>query len=170
MALPSHDLLVLQNWKGASLATLVQNQLAPFAESGSTGIRVSGPDIYLSPKVTETLGLALHELATNAVKYGALSVPQGKIDVSWDLEKKDGATSELLRLNWLERDGPSVTPPNRKGFGHTVFERIVARSLNGDLKVDFTPAGLIWNLSIPTLDLNQDRTVFRDRQDMENNR
>jgi len=166
----SHDLLVLQNWKGASLATLVQNQLAPFAESGSTGIRVSGPDIYLSPKVTETLGLALHELATNAVKYGALSVPQGKIDVSWDLEKKDGATSELLRLNWLERDGPSVTPPNRKGFGHTVFERIVARSLNGDLKVDFTPAGLIWNLSIPTLDLNQDRTVFRDRQDMENNR
>lgn len=166
----SHDLLVMQNWKGASLANLIRNQLAPFAEMGNEGIRTSGPDIYLSPKITETLGLALHELATNAVKYGALSVPNGKIDISWNIDNPGGAKPELLRLAWLERNGPPVTPPDRKGFGHTVFERIVAKSLNGKIDIHFAPEGLDWRLSIPTMDYNKSRAVFRDRFDMDSSR
>ena len=166
----SHDLLVMQNWKGASLASLVRNQLAPFAEWEGGSILVNGPDIFLNPKFTETLGMALHELATNAVKYGSLSVPEGKIDISWQIEKQNGATPECLKMSWIERGGPSVSPPARKGFGHTVFERIVTRTLNGDLAIKFAPEGLDWQLSIPAMDSNHSRAVFRDRFDMESSR
>lgn len=166
----SHDLLVMQNWRGASLTNLVRNQLAPFAEWDSGAIRASGPDIYLNPKITETLGMALHELATNAVKYGSLSVPEGKIDISWQMENAAGASPERLKMSWVERGGPTVAPPSRKGFGHTVFERIVAKTLNGDLALDFAPEGLDWQLSIPAMDLNDSRAVYRDRFEMESNR
>jgi two-component system CheB/CheR fusion protein len=108
-------------------------------------------------------------MATNAVKYGSLSVPNGKIDISWQMENTGETTPERLRMSWVERGGPPVMPPAHKGFGHTVFERIMAKSLNGDLALDFAPEGLDWRLSIPA-NLNDSRAVFRDRFDMESNR
>jgi PAS domain S-box-containing protein len=145
----SHDLLVLQDWQGASLADLVRDQLAPFPEPGGTRIHASGPDVLLRPEAAEAIGLALHELATNAVKYGALSIPAGHVAVSWGMQDH-GTEPRLFLITWVERGGPPVTPPARKGFGHIVFERLVTKSLNGSVVIDFAPDGLIWKLSIPT--------------------
>lgn len=148
----SHDLLVLQNWQGAALARLVHDQLAPLAGSGQERVSVSGPDVVLNPKATEAVGLALHELATNAVKYGALSVPAGRVLISWAFDNFPFDSREL-RLSWVERGGPIVKPPVRKGFGHAVFERSVAKSLSGRVVMDFAPEGLGWELTIPTINL-----------------
>jgi PAS domain S-box-containing protein len=165
----SHDLLVLQDWQGASMTDLVRDQLATFTESGSGHITVSGPDIMLRPEAAEAIGLALHELATNAVKYGAISVPGGHVAISWAFEDH-GIEPRRLLVNWIERDGPTVTPPSRKGFGHIVFERLVTKSLNGSVAIDFAPEGLIWKLSIPTINLVTEPVLIRHRSLLSGNR
>ena len=151
----SHELLVLQDWQGASLTDLVRDQLAPFKEPGSERISVSGPDVILRPKAAEAIGLALHELATNAVKYGALSVPDGRVTIFWVLADHGAEPRDFL-LNWIEHGGPPVTPPTRTGFGRIVFERLVASSLNGSVAIEFATEGLIWRLSIPTTNLGKE--------------
>jgi two-component system CheB/CheR fusion protein len=158
----SHDLLVLQDWQGASLTDLVRDQLAPFTESGGERITVAGPNIMLRPEAAEAIGLALHELATNAVKYGALSVPGGHVTISWAFEDHGTEPHQFL-VNWIERGGPSVTPPSRKGFGHIMFERLVTKSLNGSVGIDFAPKGLTWKLSIPITNLVTEPVVIRHR-------
>lgn len=163
----SHDLLVTQNWKGASLADLLRDQLGVFANSDGPAISLSGPEIFLNPQTTESIGLASHELATNAVKHGSLSVPSGKVAVSWAIEPPSGETPERLRLTSVERGGPAVAEPLRKGFGHVVFDRIVARALDGDIKMSFEPEGLTWQLTIPTVNSAKRRTVFKDRASWE---
>ena len=163
----SHDLLVMQNWKGALLADLLRDQLGVFASTDGSAISFAGPDVFLNPQTTESIGLALHELATNAVKHGSLSVPAGKVDVSWAIEPPSGAAPETLRLTWIERGGPAVAEPSRKGFGHVVFDRIVARALDGDIRMNFDPEGLNWQLSMPTVNSAKRRTVFRDRASWE---
>jgi PAS domain S-box-containing protein len=146
----SHDILVLQDWQGAPLTDLVRDQLAPFVETAR--IDVSGPDILISPKAAEAIGLALHELATNAVKYGALSNSSGRITISWGFENQ-GTAAQELRLSWVERGGPAITPPSHKGFGYRVFERFVTHALNGKMTMNFPPDGLNWNLVVPTANL-----------------
>jgi two-component sensor histidine kinase len=143
----SHDLLVHKNWQGASLADLVRDQLAPFVDGASTQLRLSGAETFVSPRAAEAIGLALHELATNAVKYGALSIQTGHVEVSWAPEKSADVPS--MRLSWVERGGPAITAPASKGFGHVVFERIVAHSLNGKVVTDFAPQGLQWDFWFP---------------------
>lgn len=160
----SHDLLVVQNWKGAALTDLMRDQLRVFANSGSTAIEFSGPEIFVDPHTTEQLGLALHELATNAVKHGALSKSSGQVSVVWAIEPPSADAPEKLRITWTERGGPPVSPPTRKGFGHVVFERIVARALGGKVEADFAPDGLVWQLSFPTVNSIGRRTVFEDRE------
>jgi len=155
----SHDLLVRGNWQGAPLANLVRDQLAPFAGTGSTRLKVSGPDIVLSPEPAEAIGLALHELATNAVKYGALSNPTGYVAVSWGLENHGSEPGEL-RLNWVERGGPMIAPPAGSGFGRVVMERMVAKALNGKVAMDFAPEGLQWSLSAPITNLVVEGPAF----------
>jgi two-component sensor histidine kinase len=113
---------------------------------------VSGPDILISPKAAEAIGLALHELATNAVKYGALSNSSGRITISWGFENQ-GTAAQELRLSWVERGGPAITPPSHKGFGYRVFERFVTHALNGKMTMNFPPDGLNWNLVVPTANL-----------------
>lgn len=163
----SHDLLVTQNWKGASLGDLLRDQLGVFASTDSSAIALSGPEVFFNPQTTESIGLALHELATNAVKHGALSTPDGKVSVSWAIEPAAAAAPERLNLAWLERGGPAISQPTRNGFGHVVFERIVARSLNAELKMAFDPEGLNWQLSIPTVNQMNRRTIFKDRASWE---
>ena len=144
----THDLLTGKDRGGASLEDLVQSQIEPFVESTGRQVAITGPAAILGEVATQNIGLALHELATNAAKYGALSVPRGKVSVAWQPVTTDGG-GRALRLTWREADGPAVTPPERKGFGHIVIERTVADSLDAEVTLDFAPTGLIWQVDIP---------------------
>jgi len=139
----SHDLLVHEDWRGAALSDLVTQQLQPFAEVGRR-LTVDGPPIMLRAEAAQPIGLALHELATNAMKYGAWSIPSGRVAVSWSQ-----AGSETVLLSWLEMGGPEVAIANKKGFGHIVIENMVAQSVGGEVRLDFRPTGVSWTLSIP---------------------
>jgi PAS domain S-box-containing protein len=135
-----HDLLVRDSWQGASFVDLVSAQLKPFRETKEGRIDVSGPPIILKPDAVQNLGLALHELATNASKHGALSGPHGKVSIQWLLNE----TADRICMHWRETDGPLVAPPQHRGFGHVVIEQIVPRALNGTGTLNFAPAGVNW--------------------------
>jgi two-component sensor histidine kinase len=142
----SHDILVEQGWQGAPLAALVRVHLAPFVDGDAMRLEIAGPEIMLSARAAQAIGLALHELATNAAKHGSLSNRNGKVAIKWEIEtKRDDA--DLLRLTWSERGGPPVKNPSSKGFGHTVIERIVADSLDGEVSISYPPQGLTWTIS-----------------------
>lgn len=144
----SHDILVRDNWSGASLAELVRQQLAPFVETPSPRMTVTGPDVALNADAAQAIGLALHELATNAVKYGALSVPAGQIIVRWSIDDDHG-TGRKLNMTWTESAGPPVSPPARKGFGHVVLHQMMEASLRADVVMAFSAHGVTWSASIP---------------------
>lgn len=145
----SHDLLTRDNWAGAGLFDLVTTELEPFGVLGGRKERlvISGDNIVLAPKATLALGIAFHELATNAVKYGAFSNDAGSVHVSWTVAvAPDGAR---LRLRWEERDGPPATPPSHKGFGSQVLERGLAHELEGKVLLEYLPAGLVCTIDLP---------------------
>jgi two-component sensor histidine kinase len=148
----SHDVLVRENWQGAPLADLVRQQLVPFAEIQSSRLELAGPDVVVTAEAAQALGLAIHELATNAIKYGALSVPAGKVSVSWALQGEASAP-RALALSWIEQDGPPVLPPERKGFGHVVIGEMVERSLGAKVAMEFARVGLRWNAVVPASNL-----------------
>jgi PAS domain S-box-containing protein len=129
----SHNLLTASQWEGAELSELIREQLAP-SMAGSDRLTLSGPNVKLPPGIATSLGLVLHELSTNAAKYGALSVPSGGVDVSW-VVKGDGRHRQL-RLDWRETGGPTVVPPQGKGFGSTLIE------YSGKVTLQFDPEGL----------------------------
>jgi PAS domain S-box-containing protein len=145
----SQDLLVANNWQGVRISDLVRSQLAPFADEESGRIALGGPELQLQANAVQGLALALHELATNASKYGALSVPDGRIAIAWELGPANGE-GRHFRMSWRESNGPPVSPPSRRGFGHVVIEEMVARSLQGTVELDYAPAGLSWTLDIPS--------------------
>lgn len=145
----SHDLLTRHNWKGAGLHDLIDAALKPFEVANSRGERftVEGANIRLASKATLALGIAFHELATNAVKYGAFSNDVGTIRIVWNIEMRpDG---ERLILTWRETDGPVVVPPTHKGFGSQVIERGLAHELQAKVRLDFLPEGLVCTVDIP---------------------
>jgi two-component sensor histidine kinase len=129
----AHDLLTSRSWTGANLADVVTRALDAF---NPAQVGVSGPALEVSSKHALTLSLALHELATNASKYGALSCPQGRVNVQWKVQ------AGLLRLDWEETGGPPVAPPTAKGFGSRLLEVVVPRDLGGDTKLAYDVAGI----------------------------
>jgi len=139
----SHDLLVRESWYGASLAELVRSQLG----ASLAQVSIEGPAVALKPEAAQNLGLALHELAVNAVKFGALSVPTGRVAISWS-QRETGAGSSV-ELDWREESGPKVKVRRKKGFGSMVIERNLARALDADVKLDFDPNGLHCLIVIP---------------------
>ena len=141
----SHDLLVNEEWQRANLADLVRLQLSPFVEPGLR-LKLEGPNVFLTSEAAQHLGLALHELATNAMKYGALSVPTGNVSVTWTLE--NNGVDRRLHLRWREHNGPRVTPPSHSGFGSTVIDRLISKSLDGAVAIDFPTEGFRWSLEI----------------------
>jgi two-component sensor histidine kinase/CHASE3 domain sensor protein len=141
----SLDLLVQEDWRGVTLADLVRSQLAHHADAGESQIELDGGRLQLPPDAAQNIGMALHELATNASKYGALSVPQGRVRVSWENEiNSKGET--FCRLSWEERNGPIVVAPSRRGFGQVVIERTVARAVGGKVTLSYPPEGVHWTL------------------------
>lgn len=131
----AHDLLTQENWQGASLHAVVDRAFAPF-RSGVDRFASSGPALQLSPKQALAISIALHELATNAAKYGALSNETGRVDVSWDISDGD------VTLVWLESGGPAVVQPTRSGFGTRLIERNLAQDLGGEAGIEYLPAGV----------------------------
>jgi len=138
----NQDLLVRNEWQGVYVEELVCAQLAHFADVGSR-IAADGPKLHLNAAAAQAIGLALHELATNASKYGALSVAVGRVDVRWRLE------GDTFMMSWTERNGPPVSPPERRGFGSTVVDSMAKLSVGGEVQLDYAPSGLMWRLKCP---------------------
>ena len=154
----SQDLLVRQGWRGVLLDDLIRAQLAAFAGLFGGRIRLSGPAVLLTATAAQALGMALHELATNAGKYGALSNDDGTVDVHWDLRPAPedgpdrgadaGAAGGLrLAVRWQERGGPPVAPPTRRGFGSIVLDRIARQMLGAEVALDFAADGFAWQMT-----------------------
>lgn len=143
----THDLLARENWESVSLRDLLLQELEPYRSEEGVGFVVEGPDLKLDPKASLALGLAIHELTTNAAKYGALSKPGGQVRATWDIVKRSEAG--VLRLEWVETGGPPVKKPERKGFGWTVIQRGLSLELDGEVQIDFNPGGLACTIDIP---------------------
>jgi two-component system, chemotaxis family, CheB/CheR fusion protein len=143
----THDLLARDNWEGASLRELLLQELEPYRSKEGLRFVVEGPDLALRPKAALALGMAFHELATNAAKYGALSKPEGQVRVTWELLRSAEATT--LRLQWVETGGPPVENTGDKGFGSILLERGLSLELDGEVRLDHDPSGIVCTMQIP---------------------
>jgi len=131
-----YSLFVETRWRGANLQTIAKNELAPYSEADDRRVQIYGPPLLLTPDVAQAMAMTLHELATNAAKYGALSAPEGRIDLKW---WRDGAQ---LTLQWTEIGGPTVQKPTRRGFGGRIIERMI-NQLNGKIDFEWRADGLV---------------------------
>lgn len=138
-----HDVLVQQEWRGASLHTIAQSQIAPFA---GNRVNLDGPTINVRPDVAQVLSMVFHELATNAAKYGALSASEGTVSVTWRLM---GDEEKRLSIQWQELKGPPVLPAQRRGFGSIVVERMALQISGASASLKYISAGVIWYLEAP---------------------
>jgi PAS domain S-box-containing protein len=144
----NQDLLVQSGWKDVPLDSLIRAQLGHFADILDRRIVLSGPNLKIKATAAQSLGMMLHELATNAAKYGALSVPTGRVRVDWSTRALNSAAAEFC-LSWNEQGGPSAQPPMRRGFGSTVLEDYAKMSLKADTRMEFASGGLVWILRCP---------------------
>ncbi len=143
----THDILTANNWEGAALRDVIANEVAPYDDDAQRRIRLHGPDVDLAPRAAVAVGMMVHELTTNAAKYGSLSAPGGLLDVSWSLDSSGAAPR--LDLVWTERGGPRVSTPKGPGFGSTLIQRGLVRELDAQVEFDYAPAGLTFRLSMP---------------------
>jgi two-component sensor histidine kinase/CheY-like chemotaxis protein len=143
----NQDLLVKNQWRSIEASDLIRGQLAHFGDLVESRIRFDGPLLQLSSAAAQSIGMAIHELSTNTVKYGALSGDEGWIEINWGIE--DGRTGQLFSINWIERGGSAVAAPSHRGFGTTVITRMVEKGLEGWTELDYAPSGLTWGLRCP---------------------
>jgi PAS domain S-box-containing protein len=141
----THNRLAETSWAGASLRSVVEDEIAPYRQQQDRNVAITGPEVQLTPRGAITLGMAFHELATNAAKYGALSVPDGEVDIRWERS----STDRQLVLTWTEASGPPVTPPGRTGFGRVLLERGLSIELQGKVQLDFARTGLRCVIVLP---------------------
>lgn len=139
----AQNLLTQEGFSSASMRDVVETTLAPF-DGGN--VRIAGPKVLLGAKAVSALSLAMHELATNASKYGAMTTERGSVTVSWEIERGE---AEQLRFHWSEMDGPPVSKPERRGFGTRVIEDIVKVELGGHAVVDYRPTGILYEIIAP---------------------
>jgi two-component sensor histidine kinase/PAS domain-containing protein len=143
----SNALLAQGDWRGSSLRELIEFQLAPFIDLSSSQLEMHGAEVNLTADASQAIGLALHELATNAVKHGALSSPRGRLDISWTVDQTSSAGG--LKLDWRESDGPPVATPKQNGFGHVVIKNMIEQAVRGSVEINFAEEGLHWSLQAP---------------------
>jgi PAS domain S-box-containing protein len=142
----SQDLLIKNQWQGVDLGDLVAAQLAHFKDLIGVRVMLDGPPARLTPAAAQGIGMALHELATNAGKYGALSSGGGRVHISWHFDMAD---DPMLLMSWLEEGGPTVALPTRKGFGQMVIGRMVEAAVDGAAEIDYRESGFSWRLRAP---------------------
>jgi two-component sensor histidine kinase len=138
----SYDLLTASMWEGVGIADLVHLQLAHFENLIGSRIKLEGPPIKLKPPAAQAIGMALHELATNAGKYGALSSDEGSVRIAW-------GSSPAFRISWIEIGGPAVTPPSKRGFGHRVMVELTEQQLDATVRLEYPSLGLVWEVVAP---------------------
>jgi PAS domain S-box-containing protein len=143
----SQDLLVTSEWKGVDVAALVRAQLAPFGDLDGRRISLAGPDLLLSPTAAQGIGMALHELATNAAKYGALSNAAGRVRIDWSVTASGKTPTFTIR--WHEAGGPKVAMPKRVGFGQQVTVAMMETAVSGKVEVEYRETGVRWKLAAP---------------------
>lgn len=156
----AHDVLTRESWQSANLTEIVADTVKPHTGSRNR-FRIGGPDIRLAPSVALAISMALHELSTNAVKYGALSSENGHVDIEWQIEGEDAG--RRLVLHWQESGGPPVTQPKRKGLGSRLIERALAAELGGEVRVDYASTGLMCTIIAPLPDGQELLGVQGDR-------
>jgi PAS domain S-box-containing protein len=154
----NQDLLIKNEWQGVDIEDLVRAQLAHFADLVGSRITVHGSPVRLNAAAAQAIGLALHELATNAGKYGALSVDAGLVEVGWRLD------GDMFAMSWTERKGPPVSQPKRRGFGSTVVDQVMRQTVNGEVHLDFIPSGVAWNLTCPAANALERNAFYRNSQ------
>jgi two-component sensor histidine kinase len=143
-----HNLLNQNDWDRAALRDVISGELAPYRAGKDENIVINGKEeVSLTPKATQTLAMALHELATNAGKHGALSTPAGKVTVNWHVA--NSRKEPKLSIEWIESGGPPVKPPTRRGFGSQLIERIVNYELQATVQRNFNPAGVRCTIEVP---------------------
>ncbi|WP_236961120.1 sensor histidine kinase [Methylobacterium durans] len=143
-----HDVLTRESWEGAELGTVVADAIRPLdVAEGQSRFTVSGPALRLPPRLALSIAMALHELGTNAVKYGSLSREGGTVGITWSVQREKGETRLFLR--WTETGGPPVTQPTRTGFGSRLIERSLARELAGEVQLLFAPTGVVCTIEAP---------------------
>ena len=140
----AHNLLALSHWEGASLNSIIQHELAAYCGEEGSRVVISGPSKTLGPQAAQSIAVVFHELVTNAVKYGALSVPEGRVRIEWSLKP-----NQDLNICWTETEGPKVMPPSRKGFGTRVIGTMIKNQLYGDVHFNWHPTGLVCLIDIP---------------------
>jgi two-component sensor histidine kinase len=146
----TQTLLTEDYWQTASLQALVEHELQPFIEEGPGRIKLEGALVDLTADLAVPVGMALHELTSNAVRHGSLSVPQGRVEVTWDLTQVDG--HRRLQLEWVERDGPPVQTPQQRGFGSTLLDRVLAMQANAKVQITFDTEGLTFRMEAPLVE------------------
>lgn len=152
----THELLTQWRRAGIPLAELVEGELAPYRTGSNT--ESGGPDVMLSPEAAQTMATVLHELVTNAAKYGALSTPSGRVSIRWCLPLSDGA-GDLLVLTWRETGGPAVAQPSRSAYGMDVIRSIIPYELRGSVEHEFAPEGVTCQMEIPLAQLGAGRSA-----------
>jgi len=147
----SHDLLIRESWTGAGCRTLIENAILAFQTEGLSQFTITGENIAVSSGPAVGLSMVIHELSTNAMKYGALSVPEGRVSIVWSVDVEAGR----FTLEWKETGGPAVTEPARKNFGSRFIEQALPGQLHGEARLIFDPAGLICHVNIPLASLQE---------------
>jgi two-component sensor histidine kinase len=157
----THELLSFGRWQGVSLAELVRQELAPYAAGKNTEIK--GPEVVLSPEAGRAMAMVLHELATNAVKYGALSTKNGRVSIWWD-QRPNGHSRSHLVFEWQETGGPPVLAPSRSGYGTSIIRELIPFELGGAVELSFAPEGITCRLEIPGEWASKDRRTAEENR------
>jgi PAS domain S-box-containing protein len=143
----THDTLTRESWEGADLYDIAAQAVEPYSTEGEDRLHLNGPHVRLPPRMALALAMAFQELATNAVKYGALSIPGGEIRITWAVDPI--GSDKDLHLRWEEQGGPPVEAPTRRGFGTRLIERSLAQDLGGDVRIEFAPTGVVCTVVAP---------------------
>ncbi|HEY0236941.1 MAG TPA: sensor histidine kinase [Afipia sp.] len=147
----SHDLLIRESWTGAGCRTLIENAILAFQTEGLKQFTITGDNIAISSGPALALSMVIHELSTNALKYGALSVPKGRISIAWTIDENAGR----FKLEWRESGGPVVVEPSTKNFGSRFIEQALPGQLQGEARLIFEPTGLVCDVNIPISSLQE---------------
>jgi two-component sensor histidine kinase len=153
----THELLSHRRWLNIPLVELVERELAPYTNGSNT--EIGGPDVMLSAEAAQTMATVLHELVTNAAKYGALSAPSGRVSIRWRLPR-NGSLSDRLVLAWRETGGPSVVPPSKSGYGLDVVRSVIPYELGGTVDHVFAPEGARCQMEIPLAQLRGNSQIM----------